>query len=370
MTEPTPSAKPLSFLDLVAVVDNFRVGPLPPHAKSFKTEELVPWALSPDPSAPIIGLLRAPIVQQLIAENSSIPDAEKDKRPWYIDPLSSEDSSLGRRRISFAGWVNTPSKRTNVMRSLCERWRDTGLWSDIVGPKKWRGEDYPVYRNPIGSNDAPLKEEDSGEDERDTRNYAFRMERAACALFGVVTYGVHMTVYVDSPDDKGEKSIWVPKRAKTKQTWPGYLDNSVAGGIPAGLKPFEALVKEAMEEASIEEDIVRRLAKCTGSISYFFCTKDGWLQPEVEYLYEMRVPAELAEDPRYQPKPHDGEVESFELLPLSEVENKMRAGLFKPNCAGALLDFLIRHGLLTPDNEPDFLEIQTRLRGRFDYERW
>ena len=36
----------------------------------------------------------------------------------------------------------------------------------------------------------------------------------------------------------------------------------------------------------------------------------------------------------------------------------------------ALLDFLIRHGLLTPDNEPSFLEIQTRLRGNFDYERW
>ena len=55
--------------------------------------------------------------------------------------------------------------------------------------------------------------------------------------------------------------IWVPKRAKTKQTWPGYLDNSVAGGLPSGLSPFECLVKEVMEEASIPEDLVRSSAK-------------------------------------------------------------------------------------------------------------
>lgn len=234
------------------------------------------------------------------------------------------------------------------MRALCERWRDGGLWSEIVGPKKWRGEGYPVYRDPLGSNDAPLNEEEGGGD--DTLNYAFRMERAACALFGVVTYGVHMTIYVDSPDPEGQKRIWVPKRAKTKQTWPGYLDNSVAGGIPAGYKPFEALVKEAMEEASIEEDIVRGLARCTGSISYFFrcghiqsfgsiklkslmyvqyerwvVATRGRVSPNYtsftilaliarsRFLYEIRVPPELADNPRYQPNPLDGEVESFEV---------------------------------------------------------
>lgn len=52
--------------------------------------------------------------------------------------------------------------------------------------------------------------------------------------------------------------------------FPGYLDNSVAGGIPSGVSVFENLVKESMEEASIEEDIVRKHAKCAGSISYFY----------------------------------------------------------------------------------------------------
>ncbi|KAI0701841.1 NUDIX hydrolase domain-like protein [Cytidiella melzeri] len=359
MTEPTPSS-PQSYLELVAAVDNFRLGPLPQHLQSsFRTEVLVPWSLSPDPSSPRIGLLREPIVQQLSAENASILDA--DKRPWRIMTLTT-----GRRVVSFESWVDTPTKRGEVMRVLCEKWRDEGLWPDVIGPTKWRGELYPIYRNPFGTQDAPSMA--SGEDGDDSRNYAFRMERSACALFGAVTYGVHMTIYVDDPEVGC--MVWVPKRAWTKQTWPGYLDNSVAGGIPAGLGPFESLVKEAMEEASLEEEIVRKYAKCTGSISYFFSTKGGWLQPEVEYLYEMRVPPTLANDARYQPKPLDGEVESFELLPLADIVAKMRASLFKSNCAAALIDFLIGHGYITPDNEPAFLEIVTRLRGRFDYERW
>jgi hypothetical protein len=63
---------------------------------------------------------------------------------------------------------------------------------------------------------------------------------------------------------------------------------------------FESLVKECMEEASIEADIVRKHTRAVGSISYFFRyeashleikpsinghlarTSKGWLQPEIE----------------------------------------------------------------------------------------
>jgi hypothetical protein len=52
--------------------------------------------------------------------------------------------------------------------------------------------------------------------ETDKSNYAFDIERSASALFGVVTYGIHMTIY--EVDEDGIYRIWVPKRAKTKQT--------------------------------------------------------------------------------------------------------------------------------------------------------
>ncbi len=35
-----------------------------------------------------------------------------------------------------------------------------------------------------------------------------------------------------------------------------------------------------------------------------------------------------------------------------------------------IIDLLIRRGYITPDNEADFLEILTRLHGRFDYDSW
>ena len=51
--------------------------------------------------------------------------------------------------------------------------------------------------------------------------------------------------------------------------WPGYLDNTVAGGIPSGMPIFESLVKECMEEANFDPEIIRKYTKAVGSISYF-----------------------------------------------------------------------------------------------------
>ena len=67
----------------------------------------------------------------------------------------------------------------------------------------------------------------------------------------------------------------------------------------------------------------------------------------------------------------------------------MKAGLFKPNCAvgeilstpqstfcpskppsPVIVDFMIRHGFINPDNEGDFLDIITRIHRRFDLEAY
>lgn len=47
----------------------------------------------------------------------------------------------------------------------------------------------------------------------------------------------------------------------------------------------------------------------------------------------------------------------LQLLPLSVIIDKIREKLFKPNCA-------------LGENEPSFLEIMTRLHGRFDFSNW
>jgi len=200
--------------------------------------------------------------------------------------------------------------------------------------------------------------------------YLFSMERAACALFGVITYGVHMTVYEqrqgdDGDADRGGVRIWVPRRAATKPTYPGMLDNSVAGGIAGGTSALDTIVKEAAEEASLDPELVRKRARAVGAVSYYRQTDAGWLQPEVQYVYDMRL-----EPGEAQLMPRDGEVESFKLMSVDEIVPRMHAGEFKPNCALVLIDFLVRHGYLTPENEPRYVEINQRLHGQFDLERW
>ncbi|EED80277.1 predicted protein [Postia placenta Mad-698-R] len=294
-----------SFLDIVAACDNYRI--------DADRTSLTTWRLTARPTSPAIGVLRPEIVTQLRAE-----DAKGSVPAWEFA------THEGRQVVGFSSHIHGPSARTRVMKELCERWRDEGRWPDVIGPRKWRNEMYAVYRNPFGVHDA-LQIDDTDDDEA---NYAFMMERSACALFGVVTYGVHMSIFEEDEDRHGA----LDSCRISKQTWPGYLDNTVAGGIPCGLGAFESLVKESMEEASLAEDVVRTHARAAGTISYFF-----------RYVYDLRIPTG-ADPEAYKPTPLDGEVESFDLLSLAEVVSRMQRGLFKPNTALVILDFMIRRG--------------------------
>ncbi|OSS45020.1 hypothetical protein B5807_09200 [Epicoccum nigrum] len=211
---------------------------------------------------------------------------------------------------------------------------------------KWRGELYAVY----------------GRD----KELLFRVERSASPLFGVVTYGVHLSAYTRDAET-GAIKIWTPRRAKTKQTYGGMLDNAVAGGIAAGESPFESLVRECAEEASLDEALVRERATAVGTVTYWYVRDEraggetGLLQPEVQYVYDLELPADVV------PKPGDDEVEEFYLWSVEEVQEAMAKGEFKPNCAVVVLDFLVRHGILTEANERDFIEIVSRLHRRLEF---
>jgi 8-oxo-dGTP pyrophosphatase MutT (NUDIX family) len=212
--------------------------------------------------------------------------------------------------------------------------------------KGWRNELYPVY----------------GPD----RNILVNIERAGSALFGILIYGIHMTGYVNTKD--GVK-IWVPRRAKNKQTYPGMLDNTVGGGITSGDKPFESIVREATEEASFSKDHVSKKAKCCGTVSYFDIRDEraapgaetGLLQPECIYVYDLEVPEDFV------PRPDDMEAEDFRLWGIPELQAALKKGEFKTNCALVLLDFFIRHGIITPEGEKDYIEIVARLHRKLEF---
>jgi isopentenyldiphosphate isomerase len=193
---------------------------------------------------------------------------------------------------------------------------------------KWRGEDYGISRR---WGEAPL----------------FRMERGAVPLFGVLAYGVHVNGFVRTPE--GQK-LWVGKRAKNKSVAPGKLDHLVAGGQPYGLGLMENVVKEAGEEAGVPPDLAAT-ARPVGAIRYI-CERPEGLRNDVAFCFDLELPAD------FQPEPDGVEVESFNLWPVEEVLQRIRTtDDFKFNVALVNLHFALRHGLLTPDAEPEYQAI-------------
>jgi 8-oxo-dGTP pyrophosphatase MutT (NUDIX family) len=238
---------------------------------------------------------------------------------------------------------NTAEERSKAVATTLLAMRQLGHFKVL---NKWRDELYAVYGK--------------------GKELLFNVERSASPLFGVVTYGIHLTAYTRNKDT-GEIKIWTPRRARTKQTYGGMLDNAVAGGIASGESPFESLVRECGEEASLPESLVREKARAAGTVTYYYIRDEraggetNLMQPECQYIYDLELPEDTI------PKPGDDEVEEFYLWSIEEVKQAMEKGEFKPNCALVVLDFLIRHGFLTTENEPNFIEIVSRLHRRLEF---
>ncbi|KAH8815447.1 NUDIX domain-containing protein [Xylogone sp. PMI_703] len=187
-------------------------------------------------------------------------------------------------------------------------------------------------------------------------NCAVSLERFAAPLFGIATRGAHMTAYVRT--SSGIK-IWVARRSAHLFTWPNKYDTTVAGGVKAINSPFDCIVAEANEEASLPKDFVRKNTKATGVITYMTeSARTGLIHPDVLYVYDIELPEIM------EPDPQDDEVSEFTLMSVEEVKQAMFHDKFKPNCTLVMIDFFIRHGIITDENEPDYLELATRLRRR------
>ena len=52
----------------------------------------------------------------------------------------------------------------------------------------------------------------------------------------------------------------------------------------------------------------------------------------------------------FMPKNADGEVQKFELLPAAQCLERLFSTDFKTTSIPVTLDFLIRHGVITPEN--------------------
>ena len=244
-------------------------------------------------------------------------------RPNFAERLARLNRvfDVAETQIKLADSLDDFETRSKAVDGVLRQLRADGDFS------AWRDESYPVVN---GFSSPPL----------------LRMERAAVPRFGVRAYGVHMNGFVRKPDGL---HMWIGRRSRDKPTYPGMLDNMVAGGQPLGLSLAKNLAKECDEEAGIPA-VLAACAVPVGAITYCSATPDG-LKPDVLFCYDLELPVD------FMPRNRDGELETFYLWPASQVAAVVRdTHEFKFNCNLVIIDFLIRHGLIPPEH-PDYLDL-------------
>jgi 8-oxo-dGTP pyrophosphatase MutT (NUDIX family) len=229
----------------------------------------------------------------------------------------------------IVGWVSTPivSALHNMAGIRCPQDRvvldDPAALPTIAhalaerGYYRWRDEAFDVRARPGGPVLAMI-------------------DRGALPSFGIQAAGVHVNGLVGPRDGL---RLWVARRARNKHLDPGKLDNVVAGGVPAGLGLTETLIKEAEEEAAIPHELAAAAVQ-VGVIEYAMERPEG-LRRDILYCYDLSLPED------FLPMATDGEVEAFELWPISRVLETVReTDDFKFNVDLVLIDLFLRLGLI------------------------
>jgi hypothetical protein len=186
-----------------------------------------------------------------------------------------------------------------------------------AGHGRWRREAFDVRAHP----DAPA---------------LAHVDRGLLPVLGIAAQGVHVNGLVRGPDGP---RLWVAVRAADKLLDPNKLDHIVAGGVPAGMSPWQTLLKEAGEEAAIPQALAAR-AVPVARIGYAMERAEG-LRRDLLHCYDLELPDNFA------PHPADGEVARFELWPVARALSAVRDGdAFKFNVNLVLIDLFLRLGLL------------------------
>ncbi|OFX13938.1 MAG: hypothetical protein A2516_12105 [Alphaproteobacteria bacterium RIFOXYD12_FULL_60_8] len=231
------------------------------------------------------------------------------------------------RQVRFVSGLNSSEARTGALAEVGHDLARRGL----IG--RLRGEIYPAknaFHDPA----------------------AFYLDRTLVSYLGLRAYGVHVNGFVATPDGPW---LWLARRAPDRLVEPDKLDNMVAGGQPAHLSLRDNLIKECAEEADVPESLARA-ARPVSTVTYHMETTTGH-KPDCMFCYDLEVPE------NFIPRPQDGEVASFALVPARQALEMVRTtDAFKFNVTLVVIDFALRHGLIDPDVDPSFEALAAGLR--------
>lgn len=170
----------------------------------------------------------------------------------------------------------------------------------------WRNERYACER-PV---------DDPGADRGEV---LFRLERAAFRFFGLMSRAVHVNGFLP-----GGRLV-VGRRAMSKATDPGRLDNLAAGGLTADEDLVACARRELLEEAGVPAGLSANL-QARGALRSTRMEPEG-LHDEVLHVFSMLLP------PGFTPRNGDGEVSEFLSLDLESLAQRLAGGEFSVDAA-------------------------------------
>ncbi|NHQ88665.1 DUF4743 domain-containing protein [Iodobacter sp. HSC-16F04] len=159
--------------------------------------------------------------------------------------------------------------------------------------KGWRNERYTVFASDQAGG-------------LDLARPLFELERAAFRRFGLTSRAVHINGY-------NSAGLWIAQRASSKAIDPDKLDNLAAGGISAGEKAWDCVIRELAEEAGIPAQLASQ-AVTSGSLRTTRAEADGW-HDEIICTYDLLLPEDFV------PINTDGEVAGFQHLGFDQIRS-------------------------------------------------
>lgn len=149
------------------------------------------------------------------------------------------------------------------------------------------------------------------------------VERSGFRFLGLMSQAVHVNGFL------ADGRLWCARRALSKATDPGLLDNLTAGGLPSGETVANCLLRELAEEAGLFHVPGQQLA-AAGCVRTSRLEPQGW-HDEIVHVFNLTLGADFV------PLNQDGEVAEFLCLTAPEVLLRMQAGEFTQDAVQSLI---------------------------------
>ena len=248
----------------------------------------------------------------------------KDAVPWYLGGSQAATGHLTPEHAKVlqnlsSQWTHaplglrwdtlerSPASRSRALAEFAKQLYELGY---VTG---WRNEKFSYWEDHVIGTEPQCLEPTS------LLPAAFVMERSAFRFFGLRSHAVHVNGFTN------EGHMWCGRRALTKPTDPGMLDNVAAGGLPVGESLQTCAVREMAEEAGLSETLALT-AVSDGHVSSCRVVATG-LHHETLWVYNLLVPPDVT------PVNQDGEVSEFTCLSPKQVVDAIASDAFTVDAA-------------------------------------